>query len=110
MKSISIFILLLVLLGFVYLSYNYDGAEPFHGSHGSGGSGGSGYHGSGRWGSGRWGGGGGWGGSGYGGGWIGSVMYPVSINCNCPDNYDFVDNNCVNRSYPFEVTQPFCYA
>ena len=27
--------------------------------------------------------------------WIGSKMYPVSSNCNCPDNHDFVDNSCV---------------
>ena len=91
MKNRSIFISLLVLFGFVYLyvSYNY---ESFHG--------GGGLHGGGSRGSGRW---------GYGGDG-GASMYPVSVNCNCPDNYDFIDNNCVNRSYPFEVIQPFCYA
>jgi hypothetical protein len=41
--------------------------------------------------------------------WIGTKMYPVSKNCNCPDNYDFVDNKCINREYPYKVSQPFCY-
>ena len=41
--------------------------------------------------------------------WSGTTMYPVSSNCNCPDNHDFVDNKCVSRSYPYKVTQPFCY-
>jgi hypothetical protein len=36
-------------------------------------------------------------------------MYPVSVNCNCPDNYNFVDNKCVNRNSPFNSTKPFCY-
>jgi hypothetical protein len=41
--------------------------------------------------------------------WEGTKMYPVSINCNCPDNYDFIDNNCVNRNYPNDISKPFCY-
>ena len=41
--------------------------------------------------------------------WIGTKMYPVSKNCNCPDNHNFVDNRCVSREYPFKVSQPFCY-
>lgn len=41
--------------------------------------------------------------------WIGSKMYPVSSNCNCPDNHDFVDNSCVSREYPYKVSKPFCY-
>lgn len=41
--------------------------------------------------------------------WTGTNMYPVSKNCNCPDNHDFVDNKCVNRDYPYKISQPFCY-
>ena len=41
--------------------------------------------------------------------WIGSNIYPVSSNCNCPDNHNFVDNSCVNRDYPNKVSKPFCY-
>ena len=41
--------------------------------------------------------------------WEGTNMYPVSINCNCPDNHDFIDNHCVNRNYPNAVSKPFCY-
>jgi hypothetical protein len=41
--------------------------------------------------------------------WFGSKMYPVSKNCNCPDNHDFVDNKCVSRDYPFKASAPFCY-
>ena len=64
-----------------------------------------------RGGRGRWGGSGRWGGR-WGsdeGGWIGRSIYPVSINCNCPDNYNFIDNQCVNRNSPFDVVEPFCY-
>ena len=112
MKKTPIFISIIVLIGFVYLyvSYNRESFRGYGGGHGGGGGGGhdgghrgGGYNGVGRWGDGRW----GWGGD--GGGWIGTWMYPVSINCNCPDNYDFIDNNCVSRSYPFDVIQPFCY-
>lgn len=111
MKKVSIFISILILIGFSYLYviFNYEG---FHGGGGRGGGGGregggrgdgGSYRGSGRWDSNRW---------GYGGdagGWVGSWMYPVSINCNCPDNYDFKDNFCINRSYPFDAVAPFCY-
>lgn len=41
--------------------------------------------------------------------WEGVKMYPVSKNCNCPDNHNFVDNKCVNRDYPNKVSSPFCY-
>lgn len=41
--------------------------------------------------------------------WTGTKMYPVSKNCNCPDNHDFVDNKCINRDYPYKISQPFCY-
>ena len=41
--------------------------------------------------------------------WKGSEQYPVSINCNCPNNYKFVDTKCVNRSHPFNVVEPDCY-
>ena len=41
--------------------------------------------------------------------WTGIKMYPVSKNCNCPDNHDFVDNKCINRDYPNKISQPFCY-
>jgi hypothetical protein len=41
--------------------------------------------------------------------WIGSNIYPVSSNCNCPDNHIFIDNSCVNRDYPNKVSKPFCY-
>ena len=41
--------------------------------------------------------------------WNGSEQYPVSVNCNCPNNYNFVDTKCVNRSYPFNVVEPDCY-
>ena len=41
--------------------------------------------------------------------WIGSWIYPVSSSCRCPDNYDFIDTLCVNRSPPFESSKPKCY-
>ena len=41
--------------------------------------------------------------------WQGTKMYPVSKNCTCSDNHDFVDNNCINRDYPYNASQPFCY-
>lgn len=41
--------------------------------------------------------------------WKGSEQYPVSINCNCPDNYNLVDTKCVNREYPFNKLEPNCY-
>jgi hypothetical protein len=53
-----------------------------------------------------------WGSKWNGGGhveWLGSRIYPVSINCNCPDNYDFIDNLCVNRNSPFNSITPKCY-
>jgi len=36
-------------------------------------------------------------------------MYPVSINCNCPDNYNLIDTKCVNRNSPFNSINPDCY-
>jgi hypothetical protein len=41
--------------------------------------------------------------------WKGQEMYPVSINCNCPDNYNLIDTKCVNRNSPFNSINPDCY-
>jgi hypothetical protein len=41
--------------------------------------------------------------------WKGSEQYPVSINCNCPDNYNLIDTKCVSREYPFRTIEPNCY-
>ena len=98
----SIIILLLVIFGFSYLyvSYNYEG---FNGNRGGdyieGGR--TFKNGVGRWNDNRR--------DENGFGWVGTPMYPVSINCNCPDNYNFIDNKCVNRNSPFDSTKPFCY-
>ena len=103
MKKTPVIVLVLILIGFVFLYVTYNSEGFFGGGHGGGGHHGGGeHHGGGYRGVGRW-------GSGTGGGWIGTYMYPVSINCNCPDNYDFIDNLCVSRSYPFDTVAPFCY-
>lgn len=41
--------------------------------------------------------------------WKGSEQYPVSINCNCPDNFNLIDTQCVNRDPPFNSIEPNCY-
>ena len=41
--------------------------------------------------------------------WKGSEQYPVSINCNCPDNFNLIDTQCVNRNPPFNSIEPNCY-
>ena len=40
--------------------------------------------------------------------WKGEEVYPVNINCNCPDNYNLIDTKCVNRNYPFNSINLEC--
>ena len=40
--------------------------------------------------------------------WKGGEIYPVNINCSCPDNYDLIDTKCVNRNYPFNSINLDC--
>ena len=100
----SLYILLFLLVVFVFFLVRST-SESFYGG-GHGGHGGSYAHGSGN---GRWSGVNRWGGDGGGDGWAGSWIYPVSANCSCPDNYDFVDNLCISRDSPFEKIAPNCY-
>jgi len=86
MKSLHILSLVVILIVLVFLMLRTASAEGF-----------STYRGVGRWDSNIY------------PAWEGTKMYPVSINCNCPDNHDFVDNNCVNRDYPNTISKPFCY-
>lgn len=86
MKPVNILGLLLLLIILIFLMLRTASAEGF-----------SSYQGVGRWDSNIY------------LPWEGTKMYPVSINCNCPDNHDFIDNNCVNRDYPNNITKPFCY-
>jgi len=86
MKPIQIITLVVVLIVLIFLMLRSASIEGF-----------SSYQGVGRWDSNIY------------PPWEGTKMYPVSINCNCPDNHDFIDNNCVNRDYPNTVSKPFCY-
>jgi len=99
----AIIILLLIIFAFSYLYVSYK-REGFNGSRGrdyiEGGR--TAKYGVGRWNDNRR--------DQNGFGWVGTSMYPVSVNCNCPDNYNFVDNKCVNRNSPFDAIEPFCYS
>lgn len=101
-NNTSIIILLLFVLSFSYLYFSYK-QEGFNGNRGGdyieGGR--TFKNGIGRWGDNRR--------DKNGFGWVGTPMYPVSVNCNCPDNYNFIDNKCVNRNSPFDSIKPFCY-
>jgi hypothetical protein len=107
-NNIYILLFFLVLFVFFLIKFGSSGYEKFRGGFGGGAGHGGGHyaHGSGY---GRWHGVNRWGGDGGGDGWYGSWIYPVSANCSCPDNYDFVDNLCVSRDYPFEKIAPNCY-
>jgi hypothetical protein len=100
----SIIILLLVIVGFSYLYISYK-REGFNGNRRGdyiqGGR--TAKYGVGRWNDNRR------DENGFGRAWVGTPMYPVSVNCNCPDNYNFIDNKCVNRNSPFDSIKPFCY-
>ena len=86
MKSVNILGLILLLIILIFLTLLTSSTECF-----------STYQGVGRWTSNIY------------PSWEGTKMYPVSINCNCPDNHDFIDNNCVSREYPNTISKPFCY-
>ena len=97
----SLYILLFLLVVFLFFLVRSTSESFYGGRHG-----GVYAHGSGN---GRWSGVNRWGGDGGGNGWVGSWIYPVSANCSCPDNYDFVDNLCISRDSPFEKIAPNCY-
>jgi hypothetical protein len=98
MKS-SLYILLFFLVVFTFFLVNYGSSEAFQNTRYDHGSGYRKWKGVNRWKS-----------SGYKDNqWYGSWIYPSSANCSCPDNYDFVDNICISRDYPFEKIAPNCY-